>query len=97
MRFPSPGKFKTSFFRVPCRRCRESRSRQGTRKELALNFPGDGNLILKTAALVFLLDKIRDRPGPLVERFAQFTQLVAPLDLNAMREAPGLPVSRAPV
>src|ERR1700687_165242 len=76
----------------------DSRDRwQGARKKLVLNFPGDGNLILKAAALVFLLDKISDRTGHFVERFAQLTQLVALLDLYAMREVHDLHVLGAAV
>src|SRR5260370_9520266 len=54
---------------------------QGAWKKLVLNFPGDGNLILETAALVFFFDQRTDGVGHLVERFAELAQLVALLHL----------------
>src|SRR5258708_26406497 len=70
---------------------------QGTREELALNFPSNGNLILEAPALVFLFNELADRTGHLIEGFSQLTQLVAALDLHAMREVHGLHILGATV
>jgi len=68
------------------------------RKKLVLNFPGDGNLILKARRLVFLLDKIKPiEPVIFVNDSPSSPQLVALLDLDAVREIHGLHILGAAV
>src|SRR5712692_3094691 len=71
--------------------------RQGTWKKLVLHFPSDGNFIRQAPALGFFFDELGDGAGHFVERFSKLTQLVAALDLHAMREVHGLHILRAAV
>src|SRR5439155_20490230 len=71
--------------------------RQGTGEELVLNFASNGNLVLQATALVFLFNELADRTGHPIKGFAQLAQLVAVLDLNAMREVHGLHILRPAV
>src|SRR4029077_20077967 len=66
--------------------------RQSARKELILDFARDGNFVFETLALVLLLDEPADGTGHLIEGFAELAELVAALDLHAMREVSHLHV-----